>query len=78
MSVGWPLEVDPDALGTVTCLEYSIYRSRIKAQCLADRFTEPKDEEIKPLADLAAEQMDQAWRTMHKITAVIEGRRGTN
>ena len=78
MTVGWPVNVDPDNLGTVTCLEYAVYRYRIKVQCLADRFADPPDEDLKPLADLAAQQITGAWKALAAMARLIEERRGSN
>lgn len=78
MTINHPIDLDPDELGTLTCIEYSVYRDRIKLQCLADRYREKPDTDISPLADLAVTQIDLAWRTLTKITRIIEGRRAAN
>lgn len=78
MTVGWPAEVDPDNLATVTCIEYAVYRQKIRVQTLADYYREKTDPDVQPLAELAETQIEQTWKTLTKITAVIEARRASN
>lgn len=78
MPVGWPQTVDPSNLGTVTCIEYGVYRYRVKLQCLTDLLTKNDDEELVPMAETAVTQITNAWQTIAKMTRIIQERRDRN